>query len=86
MEYKVTIHEWPDYDDPAITGCQIVRDAQNHTIFSVHNLAGCPEDAIISRDLFEAHDFIAAVRFGMKLASQGYTDIVADIIEEGDEF
>lgn len=43
--------------------------------FSVHNLCECPEDAIIGRDLFDADDYIRAVKTGMRLAQEGYTDI-----------
>lgn len=48
--------------------------------FSVYNLCECPEDAIIGRDLFDADDFIYAVRLGMDLRDKGYTDL--QIIEE----
>lgn len=43
-------------------------------VFSVWNLNECPEDAVIGRDLFDEHDFINAVKLGMKLAQEGYTD------------
>ena len=45
-------------------------------VFSAHNLADCPEDAIIGRDLFDAYDWLDAVKFGMELARQGYVDVV----------
>ena len=44
------------------------------TFFTVSNLNECPEDAIIGGDLFDASDYIKAVRRGIKLAKQGYTD------------
>lgn len=43
--------------------------------FRVCNLNESPEDAIIGRDLFDAEDFIDAVRFGMDLRENGYTGI-----------
>lgn len=46
-----------------------------HGYFSVGDLCECPEDAIIGRDLFDADDFIYAVRFGMNLRDKGYTDL-----------
>lgn len=52
------------------------------TIFSVCNLCECPEDAIIGRDLFDAHDFVRAVEYGMKLAKDGYTSIEVVISNE----
>ena len=45
------------------------------TVFSVNNLADCPEDAIIGRDLFDAHDWLKAVEFGIGLALKGYTGV-----------
>lgn len=52
---------------------------EKHQVFSVSNLSDCPEDAIIDRDLFSARDFIAAVKYGMRLAEAGYTSI--DVVE-----
>lgn len=44
-------------------------------LFYVTNLAECPEDAIIGRDLFSSRDWLSAVRYGIALAGQGYTDV-----------
>ena len=43
-------------------------------VFSVLNLNECTEDAVIGRDLFDEQDFINAVKLGIKLAQEGYTD------------
>lgn len=43
--------------------------------FSVANMSECPEDAIIGRSLFDADDYLRAVRTGMRLAQDGYTDL-----------
>lgn len=43
--------------------------------FSVGNLCECPEDAIIGRAMFDADNYIRAVRIGMNLAQEGYTDL-----------
>lgn len=43
--------------------------------FSVCNLDECPEDAIIGRDLFDATDYLQALRLGIKLAKAGYDDV-----------
>ena len=45
------------------------------TVFSVNNLSDCPEDAIIGRSLFDAHDWLAVVKYGIELARQGYTNV-----------
>ena len=43
--------------------------------FSVCDLSESPEDAIIGRSLFDAKDYLRAVRTGMKLAKYGYEDV-----------
>lgn len=67
-----------DSDDFAV-GVSVF-DNDDNMVFSVYNLNECPEDAIIGRDLFDEHDFINAVKLGMKLAQEGYTD--CKIIDE----
>jgi hypothetical protein len=52
-----------------------VRDEEDGYLFSVSNLNECPEDAIIGRDLFDAHDYLKAVRYGIELAKQGYDEV-----------
>lgn len=48
---------------------------ENKILFCVTNLDECPEDATINRDLFSAQQYIEAVRYGIKLAKQGYDDV-----------
>lgn len=43
--------------------------------FSVSNLGECPEDAMIGRELFDASDYLRAVRYGIELAKQGYDEV-----------
>ena len=59
------------YDD--ITYEQVTDEDKN--LFSVYNLNECPEDAIIGRDLFDAYDYLKAVRYGINLAKQGYDEV-----------
>ena len=69
--YKVVVNqEEDDYDG-------VCYESINNDMmqFSVSNLCECPEDAIIGRDLFDADDYIRAVRIGMRLAQEGYTDL-----------
>ena len=69
--YKVVVNQETDeYDD-------VCYESINNGMmaFSVGNLNECPEDAIIGRDLFDADDYIRAVRTGMRLAQEGYTDL-----------
>ena len=50
--------------------------------YSVSNLCECPEDAIISRDLFSADEYIDALKLGMELARKGYDNISIERIEK----
>lgn len=61
-----------DSDDFAV-GVSVF-DNNDDMVFSVWNLNECPEDAVIGRDLFDEQDFMNAVKLGMKLAKEGYTD------------
>lgn len=53
---------------------QEISDEEN-LLFTVSNLNEYPEDATINRDLFSAQQYIKAVRYGIKLAKQGYDDV-----------
>ena len=74
--FPMTLTQRPRYDN---YGVEFQKLEWNHDDFngnfSVHDLCECPEDAIIGRDLFDADDFIYAVRFGMDLRDKGYTDL-----------
>lgn len=67
-------------DDGWYVRSQEVYDG-DRSVFDVWNLDDCPEDAIIGRSLFDAHDWLAAVNYGIKLARQGYAN--ADFVTEG---
>lgn len=56
---------------------------KNEEVFTCYNLAS--EDAIIGRGIFDADDFVKAVKYGIELAKEGYDDIEVDrkpIVEE----
>ena len=64
------------YEDYGVEPEELEWDHDNFQgNFSVYNLCECPEDVIIGRDLFDADDFIYAVRLGMDLRDKGYTDL-----------
>lgn len=71
-----------DYED--VRGQELYNEIEKIN-FSVYNLADCPEDAIIGRDLFTADDYIDALCKGMELAKKGYTDIEINEIESEEE-
>lgn len=71
-----------DYED--VRGQELHNEIEKID-FSVYNLADCPEDAIIGRDLFTADDYIDALCKGMELAKKGYTDIEINEIESEEE-
>ena len=66
-----------DYDD-IIQFQELTEVRDNHgstrTIYSVCNLTHCPEDAIIGRSLVSAEEVIDYIKYGMRLAAQGYTE------------
>lgn len=66
------VEEEDEYN--CITSNQEVYDGDKR-VFSVWNLDECPEDAIIDRSLFSAYDWLRAVKYGIKLAQQGYTNV-----------
>ena len=76
MELKLIIKEEIDtYEDEV--RYQEISDKDNNIKFSVHNMDFCPEDAIISRDLFSALDYINALNKGIELAKKGYEKVIA---------
>lgn len=75
--FEMNVTTWfEDYDSPVSQKVEW-NDGVRSGSYCVSNLWDCPEDACIDRDLFSADDFIAAVKFGMLLAQDGYTDIHA---------
>lgn len=74
--FEMNVTTWfDDYDNCPESQKVEWDDGVRSGSYRVSNLWDCPEDACISRDLFSAEDFIAAVNFGMLLAQDGYTGI-----------
>ena len=73
-EEKVKVLALVDEEDEWGMRSQEVYDG-GRQLFRVYDLTDCPEDAIIGRDLFSAHQWLRAVRYGMELAKQGYTSV-----------
>ena len=74
--FEMDVTTWfEDYDDCPVSQKVEWDDGVRSGSYRVSNLWDCPEDACIGRDLFSADDFIAAVKFGMLLAQDGYTGI-----------
>lgn len=72
MKKKILdLYEERNYYGPTY---QEISDEEN-LLFTVSNLNEYPEDATINRDLFSAQQYIKAVRYGIKLAKQGYDDV-----------
>ena len=76
MEENIKVFKLVEEEDEyiGITSSQEVYDVGN-CVFNVWNLDECPEDAIIDRSLFSAYDWLRAVKYGIELARQGYTDV-----------
>jgi len=77
---KVVIYQDKDSYEGIVHQEVAINDKE---VFCVGNLNECPEDAIIGRDLFDAHDYIKAVKLGLELATKGITELECEIIEEG---
>ena len=74
MEKTLTVFLTDNNDDE--NRQQTVWSEDVNTVrFRVYDLTECPEDAIIGRDLFNAHDYIRAIKTGMELAVMGYTNV-----------
>lgn len=65
-----------------LTVAQMASCPQEQIAYCVENMDGCPEDAIIDRDLFTAEDYIAAIQLGMDLREKGYTNVSVEWKEE----
>lgn len=62
-------------------GCsQTVYNGDNE-IFSAEELWDEPQEVCFGRSLFDAYQYIDALKYGMKLAQDGYTEI--EFVEEG---
>ena len=83
MEETIKIFKLVEEEDEynSITSSQTVYDGDK-TVFDVWNLDECPEDAIIDRSLFDAHDWLGAVKYGIWLAQQGYTNVGFEMEEQ----
>lgn len=75
MKYPITVKSYIDPYEHYRYHFQTVFDSDGHRIFYVGDLNECPEDAILGRDLFDAGDFIDAIKLGMRLAKDGYEDL-----------
>lgn len=64
------------------TSHSIVDPDIDTEIFEAYDLSECPEDAIIGRSLFDGDDYINALKRGMELAKQGYTELDIEYIDE----
>lgn len=77
MDYVVKIFEEADsYGSVHHQG--VINKDTNEVLYAISNMSECPEDAVIGRGLFTADEYVDAIRFGMNLASQGYTDIIVE--------
>ena len=86
------IYEEDDDYNNIIQSQELTQVCDNYgitrTIYSVHSLTDCPEDAIIGRSLVSAEKVIDYIKYGMRLAAQGYTEddiIVTYTSEDEDE-
>ena len=82
--YPIVIEE--DYDDYlGVIHSQNMYSKDRKMGYYVQSLTDCPEDAIIGRDLVSAEEIINYIKFGMKLAQEGYTKIQVEYADTPDE-
>lgn len=76
MEESIKVFKLVEEEDEynSITSSQTVYDGDK-AVFDVWNLDECPEDAIVDRSLFDAYDWLRAVKYGIELAQKGYADV-----------
>lgn len=76
MEKKLAmvLNEYIDFSGNKVQMLSWCDDGSTHT-FEVSDLCNTPEDAVIGKKLFDADDFIYAIRLGMDLRDKGYTDL-----------
>ena len=72
-----------DYDYYYYRHHEVTDPETGKEVFNAYNLADCPEDAIIGRSIFDAYDWLGAVKYGMELAAQGYTDVALKEVQDG---
>ena len=70
--YDLTLHscgyEWDgDYREWLV-------DTDDEEVFSVCNLSNFPEEAIVTRKLFGAVDYVRVLNEGIRLGREGYTE------------
>lgn len=73
MKLEASIEEFCDSYDGILEQKLDFKDFSEW--YFVYNLWDCPEDARIQRELVSAEEIIDWIKFGMKLAQEGYDDI-----------
>lgn len=80
------------YHDRDYYGHECFHEIQNETedpdvtvYFNAYDMRECPEDATLSRDLFDGNDYIEAIELCMLLANLGYDSIEVEHINGDSE-
>ena len=88
MTLPMILKEYYEYTEeiPVCQNLSWTFNGERHHFYAC-NLNDVPEDAILTRELFNAEDFLNAVRLGMILADAGYTnlDVQKEIIDAARE-
>ena len=79
MKYVVNFSDNGEYENH----CQRVwsNNDDEEINFYAYDLDGCPEDAVIGRDIFDGNDFIDVLELGFRIAKLGYDEIVINEVE-----
>ena len=72
MKLYPLIYTCEKEDEWTIRGHSLIDGITGNVLEEEYNMEDCPEDAIIGRNLHHLGSFIDGIKFGIKIAKQGY--------------
>jgi hypothetical protein len=75
MKLYPLIYECEEEDKWSVRGHSLIDGITGNVLEEEYNMEDCPEDAIIGRGLHHLDSFIDGIKFGIKIAKQGYEGI-----------
>lgn len=75
MKLYPLIYKGEEEDRWGCQGHSLIDGITGNVLEEEYNMEDCPEDAIIGRGLHHLDSFIDGIKFGIKIAKQGYEGI-----------
>lgn len=75
MKLYPLIYECEEKNKWEISGHSLIDGITNEVLEEEYNMSDCPEDVIIGRGLHHLDSFLDGIKFGIKIAKQGYDGI-----------